>query len=788
MENRIHTRLTARDESLVDFKAGGVRAGKISDISPGGLAFNYQGGRTPVDGIMRVDINMANKKFHLSDVPCTIVYDTIDIATVSNGDIYHRRCGLQFGEMKDDHKNKLNYFLSNFTTGLKKDGHLGAIAMNKFRSARRYAIPLFIDFLLLTVALLGVQLAKRQNLKLSMLYLGLFAIFYLLWLAISILMEKYRKIFQKTFFEAIVVIVKSNIALVYLISFAVVLQSELSAVSRMQTFGVCTVFLLLELGAYSLYYLFHKTQINGHAVSVQIKKKPFDILSYPLVIIDAGLVLAAFMVMNYIKRGGFALPPGYDQAILLLYSLWAISAVFTKKFNPSVFKASYAAAFSHCIKAAVFMGAGLGVIIFAFRMFYYSRLQLFGVPVVLLVFEAGIYYLYCLYWKHGKIGKDIETTAEVRKVINIQENNRNLPGEKREPEISDPVGTKLKHALEFFDPKIYEFIKDTVDLTTIERSTTALMSTDDIEAIAPLEDSGHQLFINLHKTNDVRWFNRYFLTVYRKLKNQGYFIGKVHTISTHKKHYYKKYPKCIAGLLYYINFIWFRIFPKLPFVKKFYLALTQGRNQIVSEAEIFGRLYFCGFKLVDHREIGNDLFFVAQKVKMPSYQTNPTSGPIVQLKRVGINGQMIIVYKFRTMYPFSEFLQEYMYQKNNLKTGGKFKDDFRVTDWGKFMRNIWLDELPMIYNWFKGDLKLFGVRPLSYQYLSLYTDDLRKLRASVMPGLIPPFYADIPKSLPEIFASERRYLEAYLERPLKTQWTYFWKVFSNIVIKGARSN
>jgi hypothetical protein len=785
MENREHTRLIARDDSFAELK--GVRVGKISDISPGGLAFSYLPEKTPVDGFKRVDIYLAKKEFRLSGVPCTLVYDTLDSSNGSKGDTCHR-CGLRFGEMKDEHKNKLNYFLSNFTTGLKKNRQLGAIAANKLRSARRYAFPLFIDFLLLTVALLGVQLAKRQTLKSSMLYLGLFAVFYLFWLAISLIMEKYRKIFQKTFFESIAVIVKSNIALVYLVSFAVVLWSQLSAVSRMQSFGVCAAFFLLELGAYSLYYLFHKIRINGRGVPVRIEKKPSGALSYPLIVIDAGLVLAAFMIMNYIKRDSFTLPPRYDYAILLLYAIWAVSAVFAKKFNPSVFETSYAAAFSHCIKAAVFMGAGLGVIIFAFRLFYYSRLQLFGVPLVLLAFEAVIYYLYCLYWKQGKIGKDIETTAGVRWVIDLQGKNRNLPEEKCGPEISDPVETKLRHALEFFDPKLLEFIKDAVDLTTIDRCATALMSTDDIDAIGPLEDNGHRLFINLHKTNDVRWFNRYFLQIHRKLKNQGYFIGKAHTFSTHKKYYYKKYPKYIAGLFYYINFIWCRIFPKLPFAKKLYFTLTRGRNRMVSKAEIFGRLYFCGFKVVDDMEIGNRLFFIARKVKMPSYQTNPTYGPIVQLKRIGFNAQMINVYKFRTMYPYSEFLQEYIYQKNNLKTGGKFKDDFRVTDWGKFMRATWLDEMPMIYNWLKGDLKFFGVRPLSHQYLSLYTDELRKLRTTVLPGLIPPFYVDIPKTMPEIIESELRYIKSYLKAPLKTQLRYLWHSSVNIIFKGARSN
>ena len=87
----------------------------------------------------------------------------------------------------------------------------------------------------------------------------------------------------------------------------------------------------------------------------------------------------------------------------------------------------------------------------------------------------------------------------------------------------------------------------------------------------------------------------------------------------------------------------------------------------------------------------------------------------------------------------------------------------------------------------KNDLRLVGMRPLSRQYLELYTPEHREFRTRVKPGLLPPFYADLPVTLEEIMDSERRYIEAYLQKPVRTQARYFFKCFYNIVIKGKRS-
>ncbi|KKN59227.1 hypothetical protein LCGC14_0543970, partial [marine sediment metagenome] len=139
------------------------------------------------------------------------------------------------------------------------------------------------------------------------------------------------------------------------------------------------------------------------------------------------------------------------------------------------------------------------------------------------------------------------------------------------------------------------------------------------------------------------------------------------------------------------------------------------------------------------------------------------------------------VYKMRTMHPYAEYLQDYVYHKHDLQDGGKFNNDFRISSAGRIIRALWIDELPMLLNWIRGDLKLVGVRPISEHYFSLYSQVHQELRIKYKPGLVPPFYADLPKSLEEIEASEKKYLNAYDKHPFLTNWKYFWKAWFKIL-------
>ena len=252
----------------------------------------------------------------------------------------------------------------------------------------------------------------------------------------------------------------------------------------------------------------------------------------------------------------------------------------------------------------------------------------------------------------------------------------------------------------------------------------------------------------------------------------------------------KSYPWGINYIVFTLHFLWHRVMPKLKFTRWFYFAVTKGRRRTFNRVEVLGRLYRAGFEVINEEYRQGMFYILARKVKAPIWDDKPSGGLLIKLRRVGKDGKMIGVYKFRTMYSYSEYLQPYIYEHNHLQQGGKFAHDYRVTPWGRWMRKLWIDELPMIINLFKSDVKLVGVRPLSLHYFSLYTKDMQELRTKVKPGLLPPFYYDkqTPKTIEEVQASERRYVEAYLQHPVLTDFRYFFGTIGNIIFRRKTSN
>jgi lipopolysaccharide/colanic/teichoic acid biosynthesis glycosyltransferase len=113
-----------------------------------------------------------------------------------------------------------------------------------------------------------------------------------------------------------------------------------------------------------------------------------------------------------------------------------------------------------------------------------------------------------------------------------------------------------------------------------------------------------------------------------------------------------------------------------------------------------------------------------------------STGPVFYRSiRVGKKGRRFLFYKFRTMVLNADALKKELRAKNE-RIGPFFKmaNDPRMTRAGRFLRRYSLDELPQLWNVFKGDMSLVGPRPHpldDYQHYSL--DNLRRL--DVMPGI-----------------------------------------------------
>ena len=120
-------------------------------------------------------------------------------------------------------------------------------------------------------------------------------------------------------------------------------------------------------------------------------------------------------------------------------------------------------------------------------------------------------------------------------------------------------------------------------------------------------------------------------------------------------------------------------------------------------------------------------------------------GPLIKLespgpiffsqKRVGRNGRIFKIYKFRSMYVDAEERKKELMKQNEMNgLMFKMKDDPRITKIGKFIRKTSIDELPQFWNVLKGDMSLVGTRPPTVDEFEQY-DGYHKKRLSMTPGL-----------------------------------------------------
>ncbi|MBK7499001.1 MAG: sugar transferase [Ignavibacteriales bacterium] len=535
-------------------------------------------------------------------------------------------------------------------------------------------------------------------------------------------------------------------------------------------------------------YYFMVIGINRHSrISVIEHKK----LSIRYFLLD-GFILTFFCYV-YVFIPLF--PTGFSEkeflSIAVVFISWLISAASTHKFIPVVVSSNRWNAIELQIK------------------FYFRIIALVIVSLIFLDVNYNVSFQFI----NALIGYSILSS-----LISMFLFAKKIQNKTDEPtvvflkayEMDSPVSSKTKNGnskYSFNSPGItesavkqklgFEYLKDygevfsvldnMLDLKSFDTRKTVIIESDEPNNVSSLQPGSQQLFVNLHILNDQIQLNDYILDVRNTLADGGVFVGALLPHHYRYQRFIKTYSFWTANMFYFFDFMWKRVFPKLPITREIYFNFAKEKDRAISLAEGLGRLVYCGFKIIDLAAVDDVVYFAV--VKNGSY--TPVKkffySPMFKMKRIGKGGKTIYVYKLRTMYPYSEFIQDFVYKHNNLESGGKFKDDFRVPAWGRLFRKLWIDELPMLINWVKRDLKFIGVRPISFHYLSLYSKEHQERRKNFKPGLLPPFYADLPKTIEEIELSEKKYLDSYEKNPVKTDFRYFFMAMNNILIKHKRS-
>jgi len=369
--------------------------------------------------------------------------------------------------------------------------------------------------------------------------------------------------------------------------------------------------------------------------------------------------------------------------------------------------------------------------------------------------------------------------------------------EKFKPAVRDAILTVLLRQLEDYNflektilkeahEDVLKYISDHLDLKSYYKSI--ILTTNSSSFIEEVNFDNVRAIINLKRVNSTQHPNKLFRAVNTLLPDAGIFIGSVSTYNDRKLAIYRRFGKRLGLVLWLSDFLINRVIPRIHYLDKIYYALTNGQFHSISKSEMLGRLIYCGFEIIDFKAINGLSYFVAMKVKDPVKSKNPSFYSIVKLPRIGKDGRIISVYKFRTMHPYSEFLQDYMIKMNGYNDKGKPAEDYRVTRWGSYMRKLWLDELPQIINVLKGEMKIVGIRPLSIVRFNEFPEDMQQKRIKYKPGCFPPYVAlNMPDDKGNIEA-ERIYIRDLAMYPYTTDLKYFFRAVYNILANKIRSS
>jgi len=470
--------------------------------------------------------------------------------------------------------------------------------------------------------------------------------------------------------------------------------------------------------------------------------------------------------------------------VFLLLLSWFIAAWITEAYRHKYSQRYISYLVAARLKMALIMGVLLGGFGFLIG----------GFPLVSdLLIAGGI-----------SLGLEFLLSAVLRRRISGRKYPEGIPqdesGEGEEPALGDvdrdAIEARLKGIVQdVFSGDVKAFVLANIGDSDSGMDSVEMISGDKI----PEATDRLGLLVQTKSLNALNRLNLFLNDLPDAVGMGGYFVFRYRPLEDELEKLRNEKSGLDYWFAYGVHFLWYRAIPKTPILEKLYFRKpfsfldnwlfkrVGDRRRVLARAESWGRMAYWGFEVIAEKEIGGDFWVVSRRISEPEKDRQPSFFLVVGLTKVGLDGVPLRLHKLRTMYPFSEFIQAKLYQDHGLSETGKFKDDFRLTDYGKFLRKYWLDEIPQVWDWLRGDIKLVGMRATSPHFLSLYPKELYDLYIQIKPGLIPPIFDENTQGFEDIVRVELTYLKSYQRSPVLTDVRYFFKTFNDIVFRGVRS-
>ncbi|MEA3316861.1 MAG: hypothetical protein U9R54_02780, partial [Bacteroidota bacterium] len=272
-------------------------------------------------------------------------------------------------------------------------------------------------------------------------------------------------------------------------------------------------------------------------------------------IIDIFVLLSAFLFMIWLKPGTRRVYlPNYLPSFLVFLGIWILISILTKKYflhkSFTAWKSSI-----YLIAINLFMIAFGSLLMFAFHSVFYSRLIVFGTFIISTFFEIILlninYYIY-----HAP---DVQGNTDLIKNREI-DNDNILSAEDLDIEINLTDSTAISIVKEaIINESCEEGFNFIHKYINIQNKNNILLSTLSQFSIDSLLNQKISNIVNFQRINDIRYINKFFEAVNKKLLIGGKFISCVETKDLRKKRILNKYPKILNYIYYFFDYILKRV-------------------------------------------------------------------------------------------------------------------------------------------------------------------------------------------------------------------------------------